>query len=141
MIVATLALIGFFVAAYLALYKMEVIGKLTCSIGSCETVNASRWAIFAGLPVASWGAGFYFVTLCVAIAGIQARFAESRGVSLALVALTGWGVLFSAWLTSLELFVIHAICIWCVTSAIIVTLTFIASVLDFRELKRRVAAG
>jgi len=43
------------------------------------------------------------------------------------------GVLFSAWLTYLELGVIHAICIWCVTSAVIVTLILLVSVLDFRE--------
>jgi hypothetical protein len=42
-------------------------------------------------------------------------------------------VLFSLWLTYLELFVIHAVCMWCVISAIIVTLIFIASVLDLRE--------
>jgi len=42
-------------------------------------------------------------------------------------------VLFSAWLTYLELGVIHAICIWCVTSAVIVTLIFLVSVADLRE--------
>ena len=43
------------------------------------------------------------------------------------------GVLFSAWLTYLELAVIHAICIWCVTSALIVTVIFVVSVADYRE--------
>ena len=48
-------------------------------------------------------------------------------------ALTGWGVLFSGWLTYLELFVIDAICIWCVISAIIVTVMFAVSLADLRD--------
>ena len=55
MIVAALALAGIFISTYLTLYKLGMIGELTCSIGSCETVNTSRWSIFLGLPVAAWG--------------------------------------------------------------------------------------
>jgi uncharacterized membrane protein len=52
---------------------------------------------------------------------------------VALVALSGWGVLFSAWLTYLELFVIDAICMWCVVSAILVVVIFVISLLDLRD--------
>ena len=45
-------------------------------------------------------------------------------------------MLFSAWLTSKELFVIHAICIWCVTSATIMTLIFFASLLELGRVRR-----
>src|SRR5687768_12158827 len=133
MVVALLALIGLFVALYLTMYKTGMIGVITCSIGSCETVNTSRWSTFLGLPVAAWGLGFYITTLAVAIAGLQDRWVDERSPSVVLVALSGWGVLFSAWLTYLELFVIHAICMWCVVSAVIVTLIFIISVLDLRD--------
>ena len=129
---ALLALTGLFVALYLTLYKLGAIGQLACSIGSCETVNTSRWATLLGLPIAAWGLGFYVVTLALALLGVQDRWADARGVSLALVALSGWGVLFSGWLTYLELFVIKAICTWCVVSAVIVTLIFIVSVMDLR---------
>jgi uncharacterized membrane protein len=44
-------------------------------------------------------------------------------------------VLFSAWLTYLELAVIHAICIWCVTSALVVTAILLVSAADLRELR------
>jgi uncharacterized membrane protein len=43
------------------------------------------------------------------------------------------GLIFSAWLTYLELFEIHAICQWCVISAIIVTVIFLVSLADYRE--------
>lgn len=129
--VAALALAGIFVALYLTLYKLGMIGELSCRVGSCETVNSSRWAEFLGAPVAAWGVGFYLVTFAVALAGVRERFAGDRRVSLALVLLSGFGVLFSAWLTYLELFVIRAICQWCVVSAVIVLAIFLVSLWDY----------
>ena len=133
MIVATLALAGIFVALYLLLYKLGVVGNLSCSIGSCETVNLSRWSIFLGAPVAAWGVGFYVVMFGLSVASLQDRYANSIGMSKALALVSGGGLVFSAWLTYLELFVVHAICQWCVASALIVTTIFIVSILDLRE--------
>jgi uncharacterized membrane protein len=135
MILATLALIGVFVSTYLTLYKLGYIGELKCAVGSCETVNTSRWATFLGLPVAAWGLGFYVAALALAMVSVQERYADSRAFSVAFVALTAWGVLFSGWLTYLELFVIDAICIWCVTSACIVVVMFFVSLADLREFR------
>ena len=131
-IVATLALAGIFVALYLFLYKIGRIGNLSCSIGSCETVNLSRWSIFLGAPVAAWGVGFYVVMFGLSVASLQDRYADSLGMSKALALISGGGVIFSLWLTYLELFVIHAICQWCVMSALIVTTIFVVSMLDLR---------
>src|SRR5690349_23890125 len=103
MIVGALAFIGVFVSTYLTLYKYGVIGTLQCAVGSCETVNTSRWATFLGVPVAAWGLGFYVAALVLAMLSIQEKYADSRALSVALVALTGWGVVFSGWLTYLEL--------------------------------------
>lgn len=134
MVVAALALFGALVSLYLTLFKLGVIGELSCTVGSCNTVQLSKWATFLGLPVAAWGLGFYLATLVVATVGIQDRVADDRRISLALVAMSGWGVLFSSWLTYIELFVIDAVCMWCVISAIIVLLIFIAAMMDLREL-------
>ncbi|MGQ0537885.1 MAG: vitamin K epoxide reductase family protein [Gemmatimonadaceae bacterium] len=131
-LVAVLALLGLLVASYLSLYKAGAIAQLTCTVGSCETVQLSRWATLLGLPVALWGVLFYVALLVLAMLGVQGRWADSRGMSVALALLTGWGVLFSAWLTYLELFVIRAICQWCVVSALLVTAAFVVSVLDVR---------
>ena len=82
MILATLALIGVFVSTYLTLYKLGYIGELKCAIGSCETVNTSRWATFLGLPVAAWGLGFYVAALALAMRerpGEVRRFAHVLG--------------------------------------------------------------
>jgi uncharacterized membrane protein len=133
MIVATLSLAGIFVALYLLLYKLGIVGNLACSIGSCETVNLSKWATFLGAPVAAWGVGFYVVMFVLALASLQDRYAESVGMSKVLALVAGGGFAFSAWLTYLELFVIHAVCQWCVVSAIIVTLIFVFALLDLRD--------
>ena len=135
MAIAALSLVGLFVALYLTLYKLGVIGELRCAVGSCEAVNTSPWATLLGYPVAAWGLGFYLTALALSLAGVQDRWADSLGVSVGLVAMSAWGVLFSGWLTYLELFVIDAICIWCVVSACIVTLIFILSVLDLRDMR------
>ena len=134
MLVALVALAGVFVALYLTLYKLGYIGTLACAVGSCETVQTSKWATFLGFPVGGWGVGYYLVVLTLALTGLTARFADSRGLSQTLVGITAFGLLFSVWLTYLELFVIHAICQWCVISALLATILFIVSWLDLREL-------
>jgi uncharacterized membrane protein len=135
MIVAALALAGIFISTYLTLYKLGVIGELTCSIGSCETVNTSKWSTFLHVPVAAWGLLFYAEVFLISVVGTLPRFENEPLVSALLVAEAGTGVLFSAWLTYLELAVIHAICIWCVTSACIVLAIFLVSIADLRELR------
>jgi uncharacterized membrane protein len=135
MIVASLALAGIFISLYLTLYKIGVIGELSCSIGSCETVNSSRWARFLGFPVAAWGLLFYLDVFVIALVGTLPRFDYAAAISIVLVAEAAVGVLFSAWLTYLELAVIHAICIWCVTSAVVVTLILLVSVADLRDMR------
>ena len=140
MIVAALALAGIFISLYLTLYKLGVIGELTCSIGSCETVNTSKWAIFLHLPVAAWGLLFYAEVFVISLVGTMPRFENERILSVLLVAEAAVGVLFSAWLTYLELAVIHAICIWCVTSACVVLAILLVSISDLRELRRLAAS-
>jgi uncharacterized membrane protein len=133
MLAALIALAGVFVALYLSLYKLGYIGSLVCAVGSCEVVQTSRWASLLGVPVAVWGVAFYVVVLGVTLVGLSPALADSRRVSQLLVAMTGTGVLFSLWLTYLELFVIDAICMWCVISAVLATLLFLVCLLDLRE--------
>ena len=131
---AALALIGLFVSAYLTLYHYGYIGTLTCSAtNGCETVQTSKWSKLLGLPVATWGLGYYSFTFALTIVGVQDRFAQSRQLSLVLVLLTGWGAVFSAWLTYLEGFAIHAWCQWCLGSATIAVLLFAVSLVDWRR--------
>jgi uncharacterized membrane protein len=130
MTIAALALIGIFVALYLTMYKMGAIGHLACGLGGCERVNTSKWATFAGAPVAMWGLVFYIATFAVAVVGTSPSWAGRREISYLLAAMSLTGVAFSAWLTYLELYVIDAICRYCVMSAVIVSAIFIVSIAD-----------
>jgi uncharacterized membrane protein len=133
---ALISLAGLFLGVYLTMYKFGIIGSLACNVGSCEQVQTSRWSVFLGLPVATWGVGFYVLMLALAIAGLQPRFMDSRRLSLAMLLLTGWGVVFTAWLNYLEAFVIHAWCEWCLGSAGMVLVLFVLALMDWRETKQ-----
>lgn len=131
--VAMLALVGIFIAAYLTLYHFGYIGTLVCSSShGCETVQTSKWSKLFGLPVATWGLGYYLTVLALALVSVQDRFVDSRRMSVALMALTGWGAVFSAWLTYLEAGPIGAWCLWCIGSASVAALLFIVSLMDWR---------
>ncbi|CAN5235953.1 hypothetical protein BH23GEM2_BH23GEM2_14730 [soil metagenome] len=136
--IAALALAGIFVALYLTLHRLGFFGGggLVCAVGSCDLVNASSWATFLWVPVAAWGLGYYVVTFAIAMVSLQERFAHSMHISRLLLFLGATGFLFSAWLTYLELFVIRAICQWCVVSALLATGIFVSSLLDYRELRQ-----
>lgn len=132
MAVGLLSLVGFFVALYLYLYKIGLIGTLACGTGGCETVQLSPWSRFLGVEVALYGVIGYALLLGLALVSVQAG-GDRRHWSDRLILLgSGAGVLFAAYLTALELFVIHAICRWCVGSAVIITAIFVVSLLGWR---------
>ena len=138
-VAALLALVGLMLAIYLTMYHYGLVGSLACGgSGECEKVQGSRYADFLGLPVALYGVAGYLALLIVALAGLQGRGADSPTPSRLLALLSGIGVLFTLYLTYLELFVIHAICKWCVGSAVIIVLIFAVS---FPSLRTRPSAS
>jgi uncharacterized membrane protein len=137
---ALLSLLGLFVSAYLYLYKIGRIGTLACGNGACETVQASVWSRFAGVEVALIGIVGYSTLVLVSLASLQPSLLPRRWPMTLLAVLAGVGVGFTAYLTYLELFVIHAICRWCVTSATIIVAIFAVALLELRASARRQAA-
>lgn len=135
--IALLSLLGFFIAGYLLLHRMGMVGPLTCGLGDCATVQLSRWSVFLGIPVPAWGVGGYAALFVVSLLGIQPQYVEARWISAALVGMSAIAFLFSAYLTALEAFVIHAWCQWCVVSAIIATGIFLFSLAELARLRRR----
>jgi uncharacterized membrane protein len=114
---AVLALAGIGVATYIAIAESGG-GAPKCLAGGsgCETVADSKYAHLAGVNVAVIGIVGYVLVLAAAIVpGDPGRFGGF------LTALIGFG--FSLYLTYLELFVIDAICQWCVASAILMALS------------------
>jgi uncharacterized membrane protein len=110
-----LSIAGLAVAAYLTYVHYEGI-KPVCGLGGdCEKVQTSEWAELAGIPVAVLGlVGYALILVSLFVRG------ENGLMAGALLAVTGFG--FSLYLTYRELFSIDAICPWCVTSAVLLTL-------------------
>lgn len=130
---ALLSLLGLFVSAYLYLYKIGRIGTLACGTGACETVQNSAWSRFAGVEVALIGIAGYAALLLVSLASLQPTVVTQRWPATLLAVLAGIGVAFTGYLTYLELFVLHAICRWCVGSAAIIVTTLILALLALRQ--------
>jgi uncharacterized membrane protein len=130
---AALSLAGILLSAYLFLYKRGAIGTLACGDGGCETVQLSRYSAFLGVDVALIGILGYGLLLGVSLLGLQPAWQKRRSVATLLAGLSGVGVGFAAYLTYLELNVIHAICRWCVASAVLITLIFVLALLDRRH--------
>ena len=133
---AVLSLAGLFISAYLYLYKIGKIGALACGTGGCETVQWSPWSRVAGIEVSLIGLLGYAALLVVSLVSLQHAQSFRRGPTQLLAALSGIAVFFTIYLTYLELFVIHAICRWCVASGVIIVGIFLVSLLDLRRLKR-----
>jgi uncharacterized membrane protein len=121
-----LAAIGLGVATYLTYIHYAGIKPL-CGRngGGCEIVQTSEYSKLAGVPVALIGLIGY-----VAILG-SLRAAENETTRFATVAFTVVGFGFSAYLTYRELFSIHHICEWCVSSAVIATILMCLAVWRF----------
>jgi uncharacterized membrane protein len=129
-VIIVLTLIGMGLSAYLTIVHWGWI-PLVCFGGSggCEVVNLSMYAQIVGIPVALLGFLAYGAIFLLSFGGWfedYAHWAFLARFTLALV-----GVLFSVYLTYIELFILHEICQWCVASAIDVTLI---AILASREL-------
>jgi uncharacterized membrane protein len=112
--IALLALVGAGIAAYLV-YTRYSGSAILCSTGSCETVQNSKYAEAAGIPVAVLGlVGYATIFLTASVPG---------PMSAALgVAFSATGFAFSAYLLYAQIVLIDAICQWCVANDAVVSL-------------------
>ena len=110
---AVLASLGAAISAYI-LYVRETNGSLVCSTGGCETVQSSSYAELLGLPVAALGLAGFVVLLAAALA--RGDWARLVNATVALAAF-----LFAAYLLTVQLVVIDAICQWCVATDVLTT--------------------
>jgi len=109
------------VASYLVYVHYAGI-KPTCTLGtSCLKVQTSEWSKLAGVPVALIGLIGYIAILASLL------LPEREETRVATLGLTVIGFGFSAYLTYRELFSIHAVCEWCASSAVIMTILFLCA--------------
>jgi uncharacterized membrane protein len=122
-VLLVLAVLGFMISAYLTWTHFAGLTPVCTGSGEgCETVQSSRYASILGTPVALLGlvayGGLVFSAVVWRDAGIYLGFLISFV-----------GTLFSAYLTYLEIFVIGALCQWCLASAAIMVAALVCATL------------
>ncbi len=123
------ALLGLGIGVYLSSVALTHSTAMCGPIGDCMSVQASPYARLLDIPMSMWGVAFY---LGILLLWSLQRFLTGnwrQRATLGLLAFSIFGVLFSVYLTSLELFVIHAVCIWCLSSAVLATLIMLTVML------------
>jgi uncharacterized membrane protein len=130
-----LTLVGIGIASYLTYVHYKGLSPICAINQGCEKVQSSRYAKVGGVPVPLIGLiGYLAIFVSLLMRGELAR--------LATAVMTIGGFAFSAYLTSLELFQIHAICQWCVGSAIVMTaLAVLATIRVLRAPEDEAVAG
>ena len=104
--------VGVGVAAYLTYVHYQSAALICTSSGGCETVQDSKYAVLAGIPVAALGLAAWIAALVLTI--WNSELARTLTAALALGALA-----FAAYLVILQVFVINAICIWCMANDLV----------------------
>lgn len=132
-IIMALSVVGIAISLYLTYAKLTA-NPLICGIGDCGAVQNSKYSSILGIPVAVFGVLFYFIMFSLVYyihKNPQSPLLKKLNLGRNLWIL--WGVAFSTYLTYLELFVIHAICIWCVASFVVVLLIAAVVVLEWKK--------
>lgn len=125
-----LAVLGLFVSLYLTWIKVSGGSAYCAGVGDCDTVQSSVYSEMFGLPIALFGAGFYAIVLILTIVRRRVMRHQAEYALLGQLMLVLAGTLYSGYLTYIELYVLKAICPYCVVSAIIVTLLLALAAFD-----------
>ncbi len=120
-LIPVLALAGLGVAAYLAYIETSLTPAVCGPVGDCNAVQQSEYARLFGIPIAFYGLAGYVAILALWLTQRLARIPLVRLAPTGIFAIAVVGILFSIYLTFLEPFVIGATCIWCLTSALLMT--------------------
>ncbi len=125
--------IGLSDSVYLTVLKITE-NKQMCvqGAGDCWSVNTSPYSEIFGIPIAILGAAAYLALLAVLLLENRVRLLQTYG-SYIFFGITLTGVIFSAYLTYLEIAVIKAICLFCVISALVMLLLFVIAILRLIE--------
>lgn len=122
------SIIGLLDSVYLAYVKIAK-AEIYCTpgLGDCDVVNASQWSTLWGIPLGIYGTLAFAALLWLAVFGKRIKMLAPHS-ELMLFAISLAGFLFSLYLTYIELFVLKAVCQWCVLSAIMMTIIFVTAI-------------
>ena len=124
--------LGLSISGYLVAKRFTG-GSLACTRwAQCDVVNNSVYSQLYGVPVSVIGLAGYLLLLMLAVAAVWTEGRTQRRTLLLSFVLALGGVGFSIYLTYLEIYVIEALCAWCVASAIVIALLAIVTAVASR---------
>lgn len=123
-----LAVLGAADSLYLLILKYSHNDKMCLGSGDCSTVNLSSYSEIYGIPISLLGLLAYLVLVAILVLEPRLQILRENG-ALAAFGIGLAGVGYSAYLTYVELYVIHAVCPFCVFSAVAMTLIFILAII------------
>lgn len=132
-LVFILSLAGLLVAGYLVWVKLMPGTSVCTGFGDCEAVNNSIYSEIFGIPIAMLGGLAYAAIAMLTLLETRLPLLTTWG-PVAQFGLSLTGMLYSAYLTYIEVAVLHKICPFCVTSAILITLLTIVTAARLRKL-------
>ena len=127
-ITVALAILGLLVSIYMTVYKITSNDNMCLGSGDCSTVNASRYSEVNGIPVALIGVLGYAAIIGLHWFERKNDFFEQNG-SMILFGISLFGFFFTLWLVYVEVAVLKALCPFCVTSQITMTIIFVLSII------------
>ena len=127
-ITVALAILGLLVSIYMTVYKVTSNDNMCLGSGDCSTVNASRYSEVNGIPVALIGVLGYAAIIGLHWLERKNDFFEQNG-SMILFGISLFGFFFTLWLVYVEVAVLKALCPFCVTSQITMTIIFVLSII------------
>ena len=128
----TIGVLGFLDATYLAVEHFLNSIPPCSLVSGCEEVLTSNFAVIGGVPVALLGALYYLLIVVMTIVFLDTK--NTRVLKIA-AKLTILGFIASLGFVYIQLFVLHAICLYCMGSALTSTLLFILGVLVLRTVE------
>lgn len=131
-ILLVLSLLGFLDAVYLTIVHYRNLIP-PCTIGGCEVVLTSKYAMVGPFPTALYGVAFYLAVIILTGLFIQLR-QKWMAVVLFVMCLSGLAV--GVFLVYLQAFVLHAYCQYCLTSELIDFLMFDTSWWLYNSLRK-----
>ena len=127
-VIGILATLGIIDSLYLTWIKVSGTTASCAGIGDCQTVNISTYSEIFGIPVAALGLAMY--ALIGILVYMETRLPKLIEWSqLTVFGLSLAGMIFSVWLTYVEIEILEAICPYCVISAILITCIFMLSLI------------
>lgn len=124
LILAVLDVVGLVIASYLSVVELAGYAPVCGPIKGCEEVALSEYSRIGGIPVAVFGVGLSLILLTFAVAWWKT---DLYGLLLAHYGLSLAGVIFEVYFLYVQVFVIHAVCIWCTSYGLSLILRFVVA--------------